>query len=137
MKTVYYRYELWEDYKNGMYHTKNDGNEEIRKEQAIKMFKDLKLLYEQMKYVANNWVYASQTNMTNPSINYQAWLGQASCCYYTGCSADETIEVWHLLTEEEREKANMVADKVFEEWKSDYEKSQPNYQLNIFDIGVE
>ena len=50
---------------------------------------------------------------------------------------DETIEVWHLLTEEEREKANMVADKVFEEWKSDYEKSQPNYQLNIFDIGVE
>lgn len=136
MKTKYYRYELWEDYKNGMYHTKNDGNEQVRKEQALIMFKDLDTLYKNMKYVSQNWKYASENNLTNPSINYQAWLGQASNCYYTGCSAEETIEVWHMLTQEERDRANGIADKVFMEWKKEYEKTQPNYQFDLFDIGV-
>lgn len=134
MKPKYYRYELWEDFKNGLYHTKNDGNEKIRKEQAIIMFKDLELLYKNMMYVAYEWKYASETNLTNPSINYQAWLGQASNNYYTGCSDTETIEVWHMLTDEERQKANEVADKVFDKWQNDYLKKQPNYQLNIFDL---
>lgn len=136
MKPKYYRYELWEDYKNGMYHTKIDGNEKIRKEQALILFKDLDKLYENMKYVSFNWKYASETNLTNPSVNYQAWLGQASNCYYTGCSDEETIEVWHLLTDEEREKANNVADKVFEEWSNYYLKQQDEYQYNIFDMEV-
>lgn len=136
MKTIYYRYELWEDYKNGMYHTKTDGNEEIRKEQALILFKDKEKLYEAMKYVANNWKYAAETNMSNSSINYQAWLGQASNCYYSGCSADETIKVWHMLTDKEREEANKVADKVYYEWKKDFEKTQPNYQFDLFDMEV-
>ena len=35
MKTVYYRYELWEDYANGMFHTKNDGKNEERKNKGL------------------------------------------------------------------------------------------------------
>lgn len=136
MKTIYYRYELWEDYQNGMYHTKNDGNEEIRKEQALLMFKDLDLLYEKMKYVASNWTHSAEVNFTNPSINYQAWLGQACNCYYTGCSETETIEVWHLLNDEERKKANDIADKVFNEWKIEYEKNNGCYQYSLFDEEV-
>lgn len=137
MKAKYYRYELWEDFKNGMYHTKNDGKEKERKEKAILLFKNEKELYNAMKYVAFNWTYAATTNMSNPSVNYQAWLGQASNCYKTGCSEEETIFVWHLLTEEEREKANKVADKVYEEWLKEYRKTQENYQFDMFDMGVE
>ena len=133
MKPVYYRYELWEDYQNGMFHTKNDGNEIIRQEQALIMFKDLDLLYKNMKYVATEWKKSAEMNFTNPSINYQAWLGQASNCYYTGCSDEETINVWHLLTDDERDKANKVADRVYEEWKKDYEKSKGCYQWSLFD----
>lgn len=136
MKTVYYRYELWEDYQNGMYHTKNNGQEEIRKEQGLKMFKDLDLLYKNMKYVADNWKHSAEVNFTNPSINYQAWLGQASNCYYTGCSESETIEIWHLLTDEERKKANNIADIVYNEWIKEYEKNNGNYQFSIFDEEV-
>lgn len=136
MKTVYYRYELWEDYINGMFHTKNDGKEKERKNKAIKMFKNLDELYKNMTYVAQNWKHSAEMTFTNPSINYQAWLGQASNCYYTGCSNDETIEVWHLLTDEEREKANKIADKVYYEWVQEYLKTQDNYQYTIFDLEV-
>ena len=134
MKPIYYRYELWEDYQNGMFHTKNDGNEEIRKEQAIIMFKDLDLLYKNMKYVADNWIRSAEMNFTNSSVNYQAWLGQASNCYYTGSSEEETIQVWHLLSDEEREKANGIADKVYLEWVKEYQKKHYGYQLSIFDM---
>jgi len=138
MKPKYYRYELWEDYQNGMYHTKNDGKQELRKEKALSLFRNEIALYNAMKYVADNWKYAAITNMTNPSVNYQAWLGQASNCYYTGCSDVETIEVWHLLSDEERKKANAIADKVYLQWVRDYKKTQPNYQFDIFDMeGVE
>ena len=136
MKPIYYRYELWEDYQNGMFHTKNDGNEQIRKEQALIMFKDLEKLYENMKFVAENWKKSSEMNFTNSSVNYQAWLGQASSCYYTGCSDDETIEVWHLLTDEEKDEANKIADKVYNEWLKEYEKKHYGYQLNMFDEEV-
>lgn len=136
MKTIYYRYELWEDYQNGMFHKKEDGKFEERKQKAIEFFKDLQVLYEKMKYVAKNWKHSAEMTFTNPSINYQAWLGQASNCYYTGCSDDETIEVWHLLSDEERENANKIADKVYWEWIEEYKKTKENYQYTIFDMEV-
>ena len=138
MKPIYYRYELWEDYQNGMFHKKQDNKEEERKQKAVLFFKNLKLLYEKMKYVAENWKHSAEMTFTNTSINHQAWLGQASNCLYTGCCEEETIEVWHLLSEEERNEANKVADKVYYEWLEKYRKTQNEYQYTIFDLmGVE
>lgn len=136
MKAVYYRYELWEDYQNGMFHTKNDGKQEERKNKSLMFFKDLKILYENMKYVAEKWKHSAEMNFTNTSINYQAWLGQASNCYYCGCSEEETIQVWHLLTDEERDRANKIADKVYYEWIDEYKKTKENYQYTFFDMEV-
>lgn len=132
MKQVFYRYELWEDYQNGMYRNRNDGEQEMRIEQAVFLFKDETKLKEEMRYVALNWKIAAAVNFTNPSVNHQAWLGQASCCHYCGCGDFETIEAWHRLTDNERQKANDIADEVYEEWKGEYEESQPNYQLGLF-----
>lgn len=132
MKQVWYRYELWEDWQNGMYAT-SDKNKNIRIENSIDFFKNLKELYECMKYVAYNWKHSAMTNLTNLATNHQAWLGQASNCYKNKCNVDETIEVWHSLTEKQREEANKVADKVFYEWKRDYEKETEDYQISIFE----
>ena len=121
MKTKYYNYLLWEDYQNGMYKQQNEGVEE-RIEKAVVLFKNEDELYRAMKYVAFNWKISAEVNFTNPSINHQAWLGQASQCYVNKCSDLETIKAWHLITEEERQKANYIADKVYYEWYNKYNK---------------
>ena len=133
MKQVFYRYEEWEDFQNGMYANKIDGLEDSRIEQATILFKNKPLLYEKMKYVAFNWKKSAEVNFTNPSVNKQAWLGQATCCYYCGCSDFETIKAWHLLTETERQNANNIADKVFYEWLEKYERQTGQHQRTIFD----
>ena len=133
MKQVFYRYELWEDYQNGMFENKNDGFEDVRIEQAVKMFQDEKLCYEKMKWVAFNWKISAEVNFTNSSVNHQAWLGQATCCYYCGCGDYETIKAWHLLTDEERQKANDIADKVYFEWLEQYEREHEEHKRDLFD----
>ena len=133
MKQIFHRYELWEDYQNGMFVNKKDAHQEARIEQACYLFKDEEKLFEEMKYVAFNWKHAAEVNFTNPSINYQAWLGQASCCHYCGCGDFETIEAWHRLTDKERQHANDIADKVFRLWVRNFEKTQPQYQLSLFE----
>ena len=85
MKTKYYNYLLWEDWQNGMYKQVNDNSEE-RIFKAVDLFKNKDELYNAMKYVAFNWKISAEVNFTNPSINYQAWLGQASQCYKNNCS---------------------------------------------------
>jgi ATP-dependent Zn protease len=120
MKQVFYRYELWEDYQNGMFHTKKEDTE-IRQEQSKFLLTDLEKFYEIAKKVVDEWKISTLVNFTNPQTNKQAWLGQASCCYYCGSSEEETKKAWNTMTEEEQKNANDVADKVFEEWRVIYE----------------
>lgn len=42
MKQIFHRYELWEDYQNGMFKNNKDGFQEMRIEQACFLFKDEK-----------------------------------------------------------------------------------------------
>lgn len=135
MKPKYYRYELWEDYQNGMYRTAKDGNEQKRISEAVILFRDLKKLQSNMQYVADNWKYSATTKMSDTSNNHQAWLGQASLCYALGCNVYETVEAWRKLTDKERADANHVADIVFEKWKKQYEMQFSGYQYSIFDLG--
>ena len=128
MKTKYYNYLLWEDYQNGMYRQTTDNSEE-RIIKAVALFKNQDELYKAMQYVAFNWKISAEVNFTNPSINHQAWLGQASQCYKNKCTDMETIKAWHLLTEEERRIANNIADKVYYEWYDKY-----NRVVTLFDF---
>lgn len=135
MKQKFYRYELWEDYQNGMYVNRNDDQKPVRVEQAVLLFRDIDALKEEMRYVAMNWKIAAEVNLTNPTVNHQAWLGQAACCHYCGCGDFETIEAWHVLTEDERRAANACADTVYSEWERKYEKENGVYQLALFEVG--
>lgn len=132
MKQVFYHYTLWEDFKNGMYDEIKDGrNDRIKK--AVELLSDTKKLYENMKRVTIEWKIATEQNLTNMSINHQAFLGQTACNIYAGIKEDETREAWGLLTNEQRYKANKVADKVYSEWERDYTRNKPNFQLSLLD----
>ena len=132
MKQVFYHYTLWEDFKNGMYDEIKDGrNERVNK--AVELLSDTKKLYENMKRVTREWKFATEQNLTNMSINHQAFLGQTACNIYAGVKEDETREAWGILTNEQRYKANKVADKVYYEWERDYTRNKPNFQLSLLD----
>ena len=133
MKQVFYHYTKWEDYQNGMYDEEKEGRQE-RIQQAIFLLTNLKLLYQYMKKVTIEWKYATEQNLSNPSMNHQAFLGQTACNIYAGVKEDETREAWGYLTNEQRYQANKIADKVYNEWKRNYEKNKPNYQLSLFEM---
>lgn len=130
MKPVYYHYEKWEDYQNGMYNEVKEGRAERVKE-AICLLTDLDNLYIHMKKVSIEWTHACEQTFTQ-NFNHQAFLGQCACNIWKGIKEDETREAWGKLTTQQRQEANKVADRVYEEWKRDYEESQPNYQTYLF-----
>lgn len=136
MKQKFYRYELWEDFQNGMFADCKKGRED-RVNKAVSLFLNLDKLRQEMQFVANNWKISAQVNFTNPSINYQAWLGQAACCHFCGCSDLETIEAWHCIDENQKERANATADFVFNNWVRDYEMKQEGYQFSLFEVPYE
>ena len=132
MKQVFYHYTKWEDFQHGMYDEIKDGRNE-RVQKAVELLSNTELLYENMKKVTNEWKYATEQNLTNASINYQAFLGQTACNIYGGIKEDETREAWGLLSNEQRYNANKVADKVYYEWEREYLKNKPDFQFSLLD----
>ena len=133
MKQKYYHYTMWEDFQNGMYDEIKDGRQD-RVKKAVQILSNLDLLYQQMTRVTKEWKYATEQNFTNNSINHQAFLGQTACNIYAGIKEDETREAWGRLTNDQRYKANKVADRVYMEWRKRYEKENSQfYQISLFD----
>ena len=135
MKQIYYHYETWEDFQNGMYNEDKEGRQD-RIKKAIELLSDEMLCYEYMTRVTREWSHATEQNLSNKNINHQAFLGQTACCLYAGVHEDETREAWGRLTNIQRYRANKVADQVFKEWWNRYEKEhEGEYQLSLFDLG--
>lgn len=129
----YYHYTKWEDFQSGMYEEVKEGRTE-RVKQAACLLSNPAELHKYMSDVVNKWKYATEQNLTNPNINYQAFLGQSACCLYAGIKEDETREAWGTLTELQRYKANAAADSVYKEWRHNYERQTGGYQMSFDDM---
>lgn len=106
----YHHYTKWEDFHNWLYEFW-DLTEEKR-EKCFELLTNLQVLEVYMKKVVDEWINSAEQQMTNPSRNKQAWLWQASCCMYCWANEDNVKEVWKMLTDEQQEEANLIADKV-------------------------
>jgi len=126
---IYHHYEKWEDYLNGMYATPNRKDEHYLIQKSRELLSDKERLYLKMKEVTEKWIFASEQNLSNTSMNRQAWLGQASCCLCAGSQDSLTIIAWNQLEEIQRIEANKVADRVISEWE-DGEKGEVQKCLN-------
>ena len=127
----FYHYEKWEDYQSGMYDELKEGRTS-RIELAQLLLKNEKLCEKWMREVTKRWKVACEQNFTNPQINRKAWLGQAACCLYAGVKENETREAWWLLTEEQRNIANNIAEIVIKDW--EYECLQSGCQPYLFNL---
>ena len=131
MKHVYYHYETWEDYQHGMYNEEKEGRKE-RINKAVELLTDEYLCFKFMTKVSNEWKHACEQTFTN-NYNHQSFLGQCACCLFAGVHEDETREAWGTLSNEQRYKANAVADKVYKNWMREYQKRNGGYQCSLFD----
>ncbi len=114
-------YHLWEDYKNGMF---GDDIRPAKVARAKQILGDPQLCRKAMERVLTEWKYAPETNLLS-DVKFKfsgarSWLGAACCNIESGCTISEVRNAWWLLTDEEREMANIIADELMEEYRNHY-----------------
>jgi len=118
MKRIYHPYWLWEDYKNGLYDNCSGAIKEQKKDKCLEMFNSFDLTKEFMYRVVNEWKYSCEHNLTNESLNKIAYIGQSACCLYDSIPNTITMECWSLLSQEVKERSNILAQEVLDYWYS-------------------
>jgi len=121
---MYHPYWRWEDYPAGFY---NACSGEKKKElllQVVELFSSSELTELYMNRVITEWKYSCEHNLTNESLNRIAYIGQAACCIYAEIPSTVTMEGWSLLTKEQQDKADSIAEKVLKKWKQENKNIQ-------------
>lgn len=113
---VFHTYDKWECHKAGFYATSVDGKS---KAECLEEYRQL-LTNEQefrsaLAGVCSNWKNSCEHYLTNTAMNRIAWLGQAALCYSRGIPS-EFRGGFSLLTEDEQNKANLVALEYLNTW---------------------
>ena len=124
MKRIYHPYWRWEDYPNGFYDNCSGSVKESLIQKGIEMFNSQKLTRENMFRVVDEWKYSCEHNLTNPSMNQIAYIGQAACCIYASIPSTVTMELWSMLSKEVQQRANNDAQDALNHWISNNKNIQ-------------
>jgi hypothetical protein len=116
MNRIYHPYWLWEDYKNGLYENISGQEKNIKIQKVFEMFNSEHLTVENMNYVVDNWKHSMEHNLSNPSINKIAYIGQSACCNFANIPNSITMECWSKLSKEVQERANKNAIDSISRW---------------------
>ena len=133
IKKIYHHYDKWEEYKNGMW--KSPTKEEVeRLLPEIVNFTGNHIEYGMaMIEVIKKWKYSCEDKLTDNNLNRRAWLGHAACCNKFGWKESLVRSAWKKLTNDQRNLANLEAEKAINIYLNFLlQKSQKN-QLTIFD----
>lgn len=123
-KRVFHPYTLWEDYPSGFYNNCTGADKDVMLARSIEMFNDSALTKKYMSKVIETWKYSCEQNLTNPSMNKIAYIGQGACCLYAGVPSTVTMEAWSHLTDKVKERSNNLAKEVISKWTNDNKKIQ-------------
>ena len=117
MNRIYHPYWKWEDYKAGFYDNISGALKLQLIQKGIEMFNSESLTRNNMFFVVDNWKFSCEHNLSNPSINKIAYIGQGACCIYAGIPSTITMELWSMLSKEVQERSNKIALESIERWK--------------------
>lgn len=116
MNRIYHPYWKWEDYPCGFYNNCSGSVKDELIQKGIEMFNSEKLTRENMFFVVDNWKFSCEHNLSNPSINKIAYIGQGACCVYASIPSTVIMELWSKLSKEVQERANGIAKEAIERW---------------------
>ena len=114
---IYHRWENWECYKAGFFgeHPPKDMTKEQCQEKYAEFLKDITLFKTWAYKVTEQWIKSCEHNLTNPSMNRIAWVGQSSVCLAYGIPA-KYRGGYHLLPEVDQLDADQAALEVINYW---------------------
>lgn len=110
IKRIYHHYDKWEEHKFGMWRHVEPEEERKYLDWAIGFTANTDLYGHWMMMVIKEWPYSCEHNLSNKSINRQAWIGHAACALAKKCPEYIVRLAWWQLTEEQRTEANKRAD---------------------------
>jgi len=120
MKRQFSNFQDWEDHKAGLYEKKAQAFSKCEK--SYNLLKNEKEFYKVMLKMTKKWPISTKFNLTNSSKNRRSWLGQAACCFNHGANELTTIVAWGFLKDDEKKKANIMAEKIIEKFEKEYAK---------------
>ena len=113
---IFHTYDKWECYKAGFYNTHVEGKTKDECEQEYCDFlSNDKEFKRALRKVTTEWKHSCEHYLTNTAMNRIAWLGQASVCYSRGIPS-EFRGGFHLLSQEQQDKANNIALEYLNKW---------------------
>jgi hypothetical protein len=118
MKRVFHNYKKWEEVDYNFYASAPVSKMEKYAHLVLSVLANKKECEKQMRRVVKEWPNSCEHNLTNPSLNKIAWLGQSSCALSNKVPQDATMKIWSLLSDEEKTTANAIAKKIIKEWES-------------------
>lgn len=120
MKRIYHHYNKWEDFHAGMWKRCLPEDEKELLEKAIEFTGDHVRYGLAMMRVIREWPLTCEHNLSNPSINYKAFIGHCAVTLQLGIPEYITRMAWSYLTQEKQDKANERAQHAFDMWKLDH-----------------
>jgi len=116
MSRIYHPFNRWEDHKHGFYDSfyKKESKDVINN--IVSFFCDEIKCKEYMDRVVDEWVFSCEHNLTNPSINKVAYIGQSAVCLFLGYPNTITMEAWSSVPEESKLIANRLAEEAISRW---------------------
>lgn len=123
MKRVYHTWDKWESFHYNFFG--NTAPNGIKKPDAEKLYytllSDIPEFERIMDLILEEWPLSCEHNLTNPTLNRIAWMGQASLAYKYKIPSGFRGG-FNLLTQEQQKAANSSALKYINKWmeKSNY-----------------
>lgn len=127
IKQIFHHYSLWEDYKKGFYGYDFEDYD-YKFNSSIELLGDDKHFKEVALDMIEHWEFSCEHNLTDPSINKVAYIGQASCCFNHGSPSELTKKAWWEIPEDKRNKADKVAKEVLLIWREEHLKKGSLWQ---------
>ena len=113
---VFHTFDKWECFKAGFYNTsKKDMTKEQCELEYAKLLSDEEQFRDALEHIITEWKNSCEHYLTNKAMNRIAWLGQAALCYAKGIPATFRGG-FHLLSEDQKNKANMIAFEYLNKW---------------------
>lgn len=113
---IFHTYDKWECHAAGFYAQNFDGKTSEECKEIYRSFlSNTELFRSAANLVIVEWVHSCEHYLTNFAMNRIAWIGQAAACYATGVPS-KYCSGYNLLTDKEKEEANLVALDVINDW---------------------
>lgn len=129
IKRIYHNHGILEEHTHGMWRIVAGHLRQEFLSAAIEFTGDARLYGSWMMRVIEEWPRSCEHNLSNLSINRQAWVGHAATCLAIQCPEDITREAWAHLIPNQQILANLKADEAIKEWERIHIRN--NNQLDL------